>query len=97
MSWRVDLRKDSRCGWADWQLADYKFPWALAQESMWGLPHKITFNDPSILVRYLVALDRQHAMPPEEIWVIYWENPDGTLKAEIEHPTWAELKEWLKK
>ena len=96
MSWRVNLIPDIEDNFSDWTLRDYKSPWAIAKLSAWRLPHKVTFNNPSLLVKYLVALDRQHAMPPEEIWMVYYADSKGHYIDHINHPTWPQIKTWLK-
>lgn len=91
MSDHVNLTRQYRLGWSDWASCEFESPETLADLSYWHVPLKVHFDNAAILLRYLKRLDDEHAMPPEEIWVMH----EVTSGRTIEHPTWHRLGLWL--
>lgn len=90
MSYRINLDDDKQ-EWADYNLCDYNSLRELTNSCYWQLPVKLRGSDNRKILEFLILMDEEHAMTPENFWWIHYlkkKNP-------VEHPSWEELYEYL--
>ncbi len=57
----------------------------------WKLPAKLYGDDPELILEFLIILERDWSMRPDDFWFIGIEGQEPAL-----HPDWEQLEAYLK-